>query len=102
MTRRERESRSKLKKKKQRKWTNVSVFPSVHVCLTSHPRMCARTIVQKHECVYQHKPCEDGADVHSAAALAKPFSVPQKEGIFLLCFKFHSPSNWAQTCLENK
>lgn len=30
------------------------------------------------------------------------FDMPQKEGIFPLCFKFHRLSKWAQTCFQNK
>lgn len=84
----EREKEGARGEKKKQRWKEMGVCVSVSASLSVHLFVCLLI--------------EDGADVHVVAALATLFNVPQEEGIVPLCFKFHRPSKWAQTCFQNK
>ncbi len=103
-TRRERESKRREKKKRGKR--RVCMCVCVWVCLWVSLCACALLCICACEwlfvsgwvCVCVWRWCRCPCCGWSRTL----FSTPQKEGIFPLCFKFHRPSKWAQTCFQNK
>ena len=110
-TRRERESRRSTKKRRRKRvcvcvcvcvCERVCEFPSVHLCVWMTVSVyvcvcvCACVCVCVCVCVWRWCRCPCCGWSHTL------FNMPQKEGIFPLCFRFHKPSKWAQTCFQNK
>lgn len=91
-TRRERESKRSWRKPLGCVFELVCGFQSVHV--PSRARVCACVRATRHLKMVQM----------STLWLCSRtlFNMPQKEGIFPLCFKFHRLSKWAQACFQNK
>lgn len=73
-----------VKKREERKEMGVSLQGCVCVCMS----VCLLA--------------EDCADVHAAAGLTHYSTCLKKKGFSPLCFKYHRPSKWARTCLQNK